>query len=138
MKFMGQDIFEVVLLELSRFKIESEDAYREAKFSLFDAYKNTYDGDFLWLKQVEDPVDEVCQMAKKIAPQKAARLLGFAAGYRKEFDESMKKPSGLSKMLSGSMFQKSHPSPEVRPEIAIQNFKRIFILLNSYDYMSKE
>jgi len=135
MKFMGQDVFEVILLELSRYKIESEESYRGAKFALFNAYKNTYDGDSLWLKQVEDTVSEVCQLAIKIAPQKAARLLGFAAGYRKEFDESMKKPSGISKTLRGSLFQKSHPSPQVRPEIAISNIKRIFILLNSHDYM---
>jgi len=136
MKFMGQDVFEIALLELARFKIQSEESYREAKFALFDAYKNTYDGDFLWLKQAEETVSEVCELAIKIAPQKADRLIGFASGYRKNFDESMKKPSGLSKILGGSVFQKSHPSPQVRPEIAIQNIKRIFILLNSYDYMS--
>jgi hypothetical protein len=138
MKFMGQDVFEVVLLELARFKIDSEEAYREAKFTLYDGYKKTYDGDLLWLKQAEDAVLEVCELATKIAPQKAGRLLGFAAGYRKNFDGSMKKPSGLLKILGGSVFQKSHPSPQVRPEIAIQNIKRIFILLNSSDYMSKE
>ena len=56
MKFMPQDMFEVCVLYLSKYKLLGDKAVIQTKAMLHESYKDSYKGDVLWLSQAEEPM----------------------------------------------------------------------------------
>ena len=129
MKFMPQDMFEVCVLYLSKYKLLGDKAFAETKSMLHDSYKDSYKGDVLWLSQAEELVQDVHKLVITIGAKDPFKYLSVASDFRQKLDDNLEIPSKVKKFLGGTMFTSSHPAPSSRKEIAMKNFKRLFIMM---------
>ncbi len=128
MKFMDQAMFEVVVLFFAKYKTLDDDTFNAAKNDIYNSYKNDYPGDTLWYEQAISMIPEVIQMIDKLGAKKQkTRSLEVACEFRKQLDESMKPVGTLKKIFGGTVLQKSHPAPHLRKDLAIKNFKLLFM-----------
>lgn len=127
---MDQAMFEVTVLHFAKYKTLDEETFNAAKNAIYESYKNDYPGDTLWYEQAISLLPEVIKMIEKIGAKKhKTRSLDVACEFRKQLDESMKPVGTLKKIFGGTVFQKSHPAPHLRKDLAIKNLNVLFIQL---------
>ena len=131
MKFIDQSLFEVGTLFLAIDIADQSDNLTTSKHELFRMYRDSYPGDHLWVDQASEAALSAYELAKKIAPQNPSRLLAVAMEVRKTLGDDLRPVSGVSKLLDGTWFARSHPSPESRVQLSRKNFQTLLVLVNS-------
>ena len=135
MKFMPQDMFEVSVLYLCKYKLLGDKTFIETKVMLHDSYKDSFKGDVLWLSQAEELVHDVQALVITIGAKDPFKYLSVACDFRQKLDDNLEIPSTAKKFFGGLMFTSSHPAPSSRKEIAMKNFKRLFIMMAANGYV---
>ena len=127
MKFMPQDVFEVFCLMLAEYKlIGDENFYNEIKRDMVRDHQSAYPGDALWLEQAESIVPALIKIVGDLGAKDKKRSLYVARDLRMKLDVNLNPISGLGKVFGGSFFVKSHPAPNMRAVLAIQNINMLY------------
>jgi len=129
MKFMEQDMFEVMVISFAKYSLLGSEEFSKFKHHMHNSFKNTYNGDVLWLKQAEELIFEINKLVVQIGAKDPFQYLTVASEFRQKLDVDLKPLSTTKKLFGGTFFQKSHPSPSSRKEIAIINFKRLMVMM---------
>ena len=131
---MDQTLFETCALGLASLKVMSEEKFPAEKMKIYETYKDSYSGDNLWYEQLDRPINEAITIGRMIAPGKTQLLLLAALKRRMELNDDLKPTGGFLKTigLNGTFFQKSHPAPSSRPDIAIKNIRVVLLLVNAH------
>jgi len=135
MKFMPQDMFEVMAISMAKYKLLGDEEFRKFKFAMHEAYKNDYKGDVLWLSQAEELIQDIQQLVTKIKAKDAFKYLTVASEFRQKLDENLEIPSATKKIFGGNFFTRSHPSPSSRKEIALKNIARLMVMMAANGYV---
>jgi len=134
MKFMPQDVFEVVVISLAKYKLLSNSDYLESKNFIFNCYRDSYKGDVLWMSQAEEMIVDVEKVVSQIGIKDKFKYYTIASEFRQRLDENLEIPRTLKKIFGGTIFTTSHPAPMARKEIALKNIKRLTIMISSNGY----
>jgi len=132
---MPQDMFEVCVLFLSKYQLLGDKAFAETKVMLHSTYRDSFKGDVLWLSQAEELVHDVQKLVIEIGAKDPFKYLSVASDFRQKLDDNLEIPSKVKKLFGGTMFTSSHPAPSSRKEIAMKNFKRLFIMMAANGYV---
>lgn len=126
MKFMPQDVFDVVVLTLIKSGSDkSLGGHDLVKAYLHESYGNMYPGDNLWMQQADGLASEFLGLSS-FKTGAAKDVLDGAIAVRKQLDENMKQRGALKKMFGGALFSGNHPGPSVRADVARNNIKQLF------------
>jgi hypothetical protein len=131
MKFMDQNLFDVIVLTIAAQAAESPERISSSVTEAYFAYRESYEGDNLWTDQAKETIKKIIEIAKTISKSDFPYLILLTAEIRKTMDENLKPLGKLSKFFKGTAFTQSHPAPHLRKEISIKNCQTLLIMVNN-------
>jgi hypothetical protein len=121
-KFMDQALFDVCAIKVIEEKVSTGRDYKNLPVIeyLVESYGKDYSDSILFRGQFEEVSEKVLTKYEKHGPLLLVAL-GRAADKRMKLDNEMRPKDSVKGIFNGAWFQRSHPKPFDRADIAVNN-----------------